>query len=232
MSLNLPFERIKHIDTKYKCAVSGYLRNQILKIPESILLVILLFYYNSIESSILTDAECDKLLSLFEQENVLKNLKNCSYKLLFKGTRDGFKSKTFYEKCNKKNTLCIIHTERNYVFGGYTSISWRRTNGNIEYETDLSAFLFVIRSSKRAEAKVCPIKNNGEYAIAQGQRHYLSFGNHGWGFCLCQHGDNDPIGFASGGKCPEYNLGKYELMGQTCHFKPTEIEVFQLCTIS
>ena len=108
MSLSLPFERIKHIHDKYMHIVSGYIRNiQTKEIPESIKLEILLFYYNTFESSILTDNECIyKLLSLFEEQSVLKHLTDYSYRLIFRGTRDGFKSQTFYDKCNKKHTLC------------------------------------------------------------------------------------------------------------------------------
>ena len=50
MSLSLPFERIKNIDIKYKHAVAGYIRNmQTSEIPESIQLIILLFYHEGIE---------------------------------------------------------------------------------------------------------------------------------------------------------------------------------------
>ena len=97
MSESLPFERVKRIIISVNTQYLAICNIQISQIPESILSVILLFYYNTIESSILTDKECDELLTLFEQKNVFKNVDYDSYKLLFKGTRDGFKADAFYE---------------------------------------------------------------------------------------------------------------------------------------
>ena len=229
MSTSLPFEKIKHIHSKYKFTVTGYIRNvKISEIPESIILVILLFYYNTIESSILTDDECHKLLSLFETENVFKNLGNYSFKLLFQGTRDKFKSKTFFENCNKKHTLCIIHTPQNNVFGGYTSLPWQTTNGSVKYETDSSAFVYSIRLNKQVNPKIFRVKKNGLSAIAQCRDSYLIFGHYGFAFNFYQSGNSKVTGYASATDCPEYNLNAYELNGKKHTFSPIEIEVFQL----
>jgi hypothetical protein len=39
--------------------------------------------------------------------------------LLYKATRDGFEPSSFHEKCDgKENTIAIIETNGNYVFGG------------------------------------------------------------------------------------------------------------------
>ena len=229
MSLHLPFERIKRIDVKFKHIISGYIRNMnASEIPESILAVILLFYYNTIESSILTHDECDKLLSLFEEANVFKKLRLYSYKLLYKGTRDGFTSNIFYEKCNKKeNTLCIIHTPQNNVFGGYTSIPWNREESGY-YRSDSSAFIYAIRWSNGSNPKVFPVKNDGRKAITQADNSFLKFGPDGHGFYFYQSGNDSIQGYASWDICEEYGLDYQELNGVNHTFEPTEIEVFQL----
>ena len=153
MSLSLPFERTKHIHGKYKHTVSGYVRMmQILQIPESIQLVILLFYYNAIESSILTDNECDKLLSLFDEQNKFNDLGNYSYKLIYKGTGYGTEMSNFVSRCYEKpNLLCIISATNGDVFGGYTAKGWKKEFGGI---ADSKAFLFLIRSSKGHGAQI------------------------------------------------------------------------------
>ena len=118
MSQGLSFERFKHIQSKYKHDVCGCLNSWI---PESLELIILLFYYISIELSILTDNECNKLLSLFEQESKFKDLGNYSYKLIFRQTRYGKELSEFKSRCHgKTNVLCSISTECGNVFGGYT----------------------------------------------------------------------------------------------------------------
>ena len=231
MSLSLPFERIKLINNKYIHIVFGYIRNEQTKqIPESIKLVILLFYYNTIQSSILTDNECDKLLSSFEQANVFKHLRSYSYKLLFRGTRDGFKTKTFYEKCNKKHTLCIIYTPQKNVFGGYTSIAWKRIDGSsTKYSSDPSAFIFKIRSEDYTlDPKIFPVLNNGKDAVSHDQDFFLTFGENGNGFYCWQPEGSEMLTYATGDECLQYNLKEYELNGNVCAFTPLEIEVFQL----
>ena len=153
MSQGLPFERLKHILSKYKDTVSGYIRAmKKLQIPESITVVILLFYYNAIESSILTDTECDKLLSLFDEQNKFKNLGNYSYKLIYKGTRDGTEMSHFVSRCyDKPNLLCIISTNDGNVFGGYTAKGWHPGKFKV---IDERAFLFSIRSCKGSSPQI------------------------------------------------------------------------------
>lgn len=45
--------------------------------------------------------------------------------LLFRGSRDGWKTKTFHEKCaGPSPTLVLLQTEDGYVFGGFTTHPW------------------------------------------------------------------------------------------------------------
>ena len=58
-----------------------------------------------------------------------KNIKDI--KLLYRGSKDNFKSNTFHEKCDKKGeTLVIIKSDKDYIFGGYTEINWDSTTWN------------------------------------------------------------------------------------------------------
>ena len=152
MSVRVPFERIKCIKNKYIDIVSGYIRaEKSLKIPEPIKLVILLFYYNTIETSILTDNECDKLLQLFEGQNKFKHLPQYSYKLIYKRTRDGAGLADFESKCyDKPNLVCIISADKN-VFGGYTSKGFMSNQFQCK---DEDAFIFSIRSSATYPAAI------------------------------------------------------------------------------
>ena len=58
-----------------------------------------------------------------------KNIKDII--LLYRGSRDDFRAKTFHEKCdNKGETLTIIESTDNFIFGGYTEINWDSTEWN------------------------------------------------------------------------------------------------------
>ena len=75
--------------------------------------------------------------------------KNTTGQLIYRATRDGFKSKTFHEICdNVPNTIVIIKTDSNDVFGGFTSVGWnsRGVNGQ-----DEDAFVFSLRRSGTTE---------------------------------------------------------------------------------
>jgi len=61
-----------------------------------------------------------------------KNLKNI--RLLYRGSRDGFEARDFHNKCdNKGETLTIIKSDEDFIFGGYTEINWESItwNGNV-----------------------------------------------------------------------------------------------------
>lgn len=145
---SLPFERLKHINDKYEMIVTGCLREMYIEsVPESIKLIVLLFYYNCIDSSILSHDENDKLLKLFESQNKFTDLGSCEYKLIYKASRDGQKGVIFEAMVHgEQNILCIISTGDN-VFGGYTSVGWPIHDNGTQIK-DNKAFIFSIRSSK------------------------------------------------------------------------------------
>ena len=60
------------------------------------------------------------------ESNILKDIK-----LLYRGSRDGFKSSVFHDKCdNQGHTLVIIESTDFYIFGGYSSIEWESITWN------------------------------------------------------------------------------------------------------
>lgn len=62
------------------------------------------------------------------------------FKLLYRGSRDGFGADDFHSKCdNRPNTVTVIKTTKDYIFGGYTQIDWGSNEG---YHVDTKAFLF------------------------------------------------------------------------------------------
>ena len=70
------------------------------------------------ESWILTNEEHRSVLTgwLSSQEG--------KWKLLFRGSRDGFQAQTFHSKCDNKGPTVTIMKSGNYIFGGFTEKSW------------------------------------------------------------------------------------------------------------
>ena len=236
MSLTLRFDRIKRIGNKYKYTISGYVRHQkISNVPESIILVILLFYYNTLESSILTDEECDKLLSLFEEQNKFKELGNYTYKLIYKATRDGQGRNAFVSRCyNKHNLLCIILTKKGDVFGGYTAKGWKQDRRSIE---DMKAFIFLIRSTNDYPAQILNALEGYSTTVTLAYS-YCVFGGD-WEIRISKEGKDGKCSFIRSFEKPSYGswlAGDFmdedssdeDEEDRETFFEVSELEVFQL----
>jgi hypothetical protein len=89
------------------------------------------------DSSLVTDEE-DLLLEWVTEAAGSK----CVFKLLWKGSRDGFTAEAFHSRCDNKGlTLTLIQSSFNKVFGGYTSVPWQ-SRADSKFEDDKNAFIF------------------------------------------------------------------------------------------
>lgn len=176
------FERLKKVNQKYKNIVFGYLRDQQVnlleddEIPALVQSTILLFYYQSLESSILSDTECDKLLTMFDEQNKFKEFGHHSFELIYSSKRDGDGIDNFSSKCeDKPNLLCLIHESKGNVFGGYTKRGWK-SDGIHDSLEDKDAFIFSIRSNINYPPKIfnCTVEKKALYY--QWPSYYCMFG--------------------------------------------------------
>ena len=129
--------------------VNGYVRQNWDGIyPVEIVKLIYEFYLLTMDSNILDKTEQISLLDLLwdrlRQQPENKNMKDMDTKLLFRASENEFEATSFHKLCdNKGATITIIHSKDNdYIFGGYTSKSWKLGGGTV---SDLNAFLFKIR---------------------------------------------------------------------------------------
>ena len=143
-------------------------------------------------------------------------------KLLYRGSRDGDRTKTCHKLCdNKQNVLIIIQSDKGYTFGGYSKIGFKTTKKS-EFKIDNNSFLFSIDLQKKY-----PVVENDTA---------LDYNNDYWGLCFFvslyfkdnfMNLDNNYIG----DYIKEYFKGlkdKYEMNGGESIFKIKELEVFQL----
>ena len=124
MAATLSFERIKKMPQKAKDIVSGFIgRNNIknsFHIPKSVYYTILLFYWRSLQSEILTDDESEALLDLFQAKHKFKHygdFNRIAYELIYQSYAEEEKETSFKRTCHsKKNLLCIIHTKSQIMY--------------------------------------------------------------------------------------------------------------------
>jgi hypothetical protein len=86
------------------------------------------------------------------------------WSLIYQGSRDGFSSSSFHDKCDnvvKTLTIVNVNSDFNYTFGGYTEQTWDSSN---TFKKDLNAFIFSLRNRNNASYKF-NIKSSGTEAI-------------------------------------------------------------------
>jgi hypothetical protein len=154
--------------------------------------------------------------------------------LLYRGTRDGFTAKAFHEKCDgKANTVTIIKTDGNYVFGGYTSAKWHSDD---KYINDPNAFIFSLRRNGISISQKFMI-TQPQTAIAGTSFHGPYFGgsNKKGGDILIYDGSDINTGsftkLCTSYECPSgfsVNDDLKYLAGSFDKWLTTEIEVYQI----
>ena len=159
-------------------------------------------------------------INLIKSSN--KNI-GTKFSLIYRASRDGWKSSDFHTKCdNKGKTICIVRSDTNNVFGGFTSVSWTTDSG--KFHKDSNAFLFLIRSSKNYESQIFNLKTEKkDYAV----QHYWNY--------MCRFGDGCDIVIYMSCNTNTYSYtcqssydipDKHYLNGGNRNFKVEEIEVF------
>ncbi|KAM3144304.1 hypothetical protein pb186bvf_003468 [Paramecium bursaria] len=93
-------------------------------------------------------------------------------KLLYRGSRDGFFTDQFYQRCSEQGpTLTLIKSkEGQKIFGGFTYLSWTIPNGCWISKTDLGAFVFSLSHGTKHELyaeqsnSICMFKGTEQWA--------------------------------------------------------------------
>ena len=75
------------------------------------------------------------------------------FELQYRGTRDGMTHKEYHNKCdNLGKSIILIQNDKNNIFGGYASMSWKIEK--CQYQNAPNSFLFSLSNSHNSE----PIK--------------------------------------------------------------------------
>ncbi len=144
--------------------------------------------------------------------------------LLYRATTDGFEASAFHAKCDyKENTITIIKTNRDYVFGGYSAAKWNSDN---EVGKDTNAFLFSLRRAGISCNHKFMIKCVYEAIYGQSDNGPI-FGHD----IVIRDKSNLMIGSSTTlgeyYNCDSEQRGEYFLAGEHT-FLTTEIEVYQI----
>ena len=97
------------------------------------------------------------------------------WELIYKATCDGFHGDNFHNYCDGKGpTMTIIQSkDGNYLFGGYTEISW---SSDGTYKSDPAAFLFTLTNPHGIQPTKFLKNPNKGYSIVHLKEHGPGFG--------------------------------------------------------
>ena len=164
----------------------------------------------------------DFILNYIRQNDKSFNFNNL--RLLYRGTRDGDRTKTCHELCdNKQNVLIIMKSDNNYIFGGYSKIGFKVINdpNEQEWKKDNNCFLYSINLKK-----IYPVIKDKEIICHIGDRSGLCFDSSLSFYDNFLHNKSSlnsyMIRMFNGFK------DKYEINGGKDSFTFSELEVFQL----
>jgi hypothetical protein len=83
---------------------------------------------------------------------------NLTWKLAWRGTRDGFGGDKFHSLCdNKGESIVVIKCSSGYLFGGYASASW---NSSPSFANAPNSFLFTLSNPHAIPPTKYPVKDS------------------------------------------------------------------------
>lgn len=162
--------------------------------------------------------EREQELNLIENRLMIINRPIISYKLLFRGSKDGDDSLTFHKKCdNIPNQLVFVRTVAGYKFGGFTKLGFNSANKAF---FDKDAFLFSFNTMRI-------------YDAIEGKKNIYCYSSYGPTFGLNNDLQIKNKFFSNKGQVhTKMNRFKtnvdYELNGGQEFFICKEVEIFQV----
>ena len=102
----------------------------------------------NIDSKIITIQHAELISKWVDKLNITDERKNSyEFKLIFRGSRDGFSSEKFHQICdNIPHTVTIAKVKgSDEILGGYNPITWNSNLPDKSYSTTKVSFIFSFR---------------------------------------------------------------------------------------
>ncbi|EXX58784.1 hypothetical protein RirG_194750 [Rhizophagus irregularis DAOM 197198w] len=174
----------------------------------------------SIDSRIITFQHVELISKWIDKLKTTDKVKNLyEFKLILRGSRDGFSSHKFHEICdNKPYTITIIKVkDSNEILGGYNPLTWNSESG---YVTTKGSFIFSFKNKENIEDYVLSHVKNEKFATYNHTDYGPSFG-----YDLILYGNN---GYDES-YCSSHIRTYANLIRETNnYFSVEEYEIFQI----
>jgi hypothetical protein len=152
------------------------------------------------------------------------------FKLLYRGSRDGFQSADFHRTCDgHKPTASLISSKNGFIFGGYTPLAWNST-ATWTSDEKVKSFLFTIKNPHSLPPRTFPLNREVRANAIYNHSSYGPFFGTGHDLCI----QNQCNAFTSNST----NLGQTytndsgipgnTVLAGVANFTVEEIEVFEM----
>jgi hypothetical protein len=136
-----------------------------------------------IDSKIITIQHVELISKWIDRLDITDKSKNLyEFKLIHRGSRDGFTPEKFHEICdNKSRTVTVIKVKgSDEILGGYNPIKWESRSAirKGEYSKTKDSFIFSFNSKKDIKNHILSRVVNEEYAIDNFLSYGPSFGHY------------------------------------------------------
>ncbi|GBC27039.2 carbohydrate-binding module family 13 protein [Rhizophagus irregularis DAOM 181602=DAOM 197198] len=140
-----------------------------------------------IDSNIITIQHAELISKWIDKLEITDELKNSyKFKLILRGSRDGFTAQKFHEICdNKSCTVAIIKVkESNEILGGYNPIEWKNNTSLLyNYGTTKDSFIFSFANKDNIENCLISRVKDEKHAVVYWQYHGPTFGGRDLTIC-------------------------------------------------
>ncbi|GES83726.1 carbohydrate-binding module family 13 protein [Rhizophagus clarus] len=185
--------------------------------------------FKNIDSKIITNKHVElisKWIDKLENTDELKNL--YEFKLIFRGSRDGFTPKEFHKICdNQSCTVTVVKVkDENEILGGYNPIEWKNDHSNFgSFGTTGDSFIFSFIDSENIET--CLISRVGNETCAIG--YWFIYGpSFGSGDLEIYGGSKGKVSFNNKSSCCMKNYYEKQIRKTAELFSVEEYEVFKV----
>jgi hypothetical protein len=162
--------------------------------------------------------------------SILDEFRHSQFELLYRGTRDGFGSSDFHRGCGEnRDTITLIRTTKDFIFGGYTPLSWDSPTTAYKADASHRSFVFTIKNPHGFGCRKFGLKpDETQHAIYTRQDFGPTFGNgHTIYVCNnCSTTNNNCTRLYS--YVNDTGLNEYTVFTGEQHFTMKEIEVFSV----
>jgi hypothetical protein len=158
-----------------------------------------------------------------------------SSRLLYRGSRDGFNSRSLHEKVDgHSHTITLIETTKGFIFGGYVVCSWD-SSGQWKGDASMESFIFTLKNPHGVGARTFRMRpGKKDYVMLCYQSGWLVWIGYCGAIAIQEQGTSPPTGH-NGGFAHENSTfendtgvnGKTFFTGDES-FTVKELEVFEL----